>query len=385
MELKKLISPKPSLGQPARVEAMPYYKKMHIFYFSGTGNARKIAHWLSECASQQKVDCQLFDMAKTDPQTIQLLKSNPSASSNATHNIHGPEHNQTLLVFISPIHGFNYPKVTLDFIAHLPKGNNRVVLMAARGGMKMGNKLTPGASGAAFMYSGRVLRGKGYTIMGQIPFNMPANCLILYPAQKPDAVELMLNENKKQVEQHCQKILNGEPDFPAQTEVIKNTLLALPALAYYLTGRFSFAKSFYASSACTNCGICQKICPFQAIILQDNRPFWTLKCQSCMKCINNCPVEPRGAIETAQPLLLFTALVTAVASYAINCGLLKILPHILPSWLTAIILFIVLFSPVQVVLYRLQHKMLKNPSLSSLISKLSPSHYKFWGRYNPKE
>lgn len=346
---------------------MAHYKNMFLFYFSGTGNARQIAAWFAEFAERSGVNCTLIDMATTDPSSVTLqgkrlerknrprqdsleidlaggigitstktlVKSKPQALGMWAEAL--PE---TLIAFISPIHAFNYPKVALDFIRHFPKCNNRavrVVLMAARGGMRIGKLYTPGLTGAAFMFSARVLRQKGYTVMGQIPFDMPANCLALYPAQKPMAIAHLKIKTYKQVKRCCSKILAGEPCFPSYKDIVQDVLLSPVALAYYVGGRFSFAKSFYASGsapgACIHCGLCQKVCPFQAIISKNKRRYWTLKCQSCMRCMNSCPAGARGAIESAHGLLAATALVTALVSGLLSYGLIKILPGLfVPGW-----------------------------------------------------
>ncbi len=95
-------------------------KKATIFYFSGTGNAKRIALWFSEFAFKKEIDCTIFDIAKCDISNIVALIDN------------------SLILIISPTHGFNFPKITLEFIRHFPKGNNRVVLMNTRAGMKIG-------------------------------------------------------------------------------------------------------------------------------------------------------------------------------------------------------------------------------------------------------
>ena len=125
---------------------MNQYKRVVICYFSGTGNAKRIALWLAEFAAKQEIDCQSFNIARLERSSIEDL--DPDA----------------LIVIISPIHGFNFPKITLDFIRHFPKGKNNIVLMNTRAGMKIGSYITPGLTGIAFMLSSFMLRIKGYKI-----------------------------------------------------------------------------------------------------------------------------------------------------------------------------------------------------------------------------
>ena len=80
---------------------MNTYSEILIFYFSGTGNSKQVAKWISEFAAARSIDCKLFDISKTDISQLEPLDSN------------------ALIIIISPVHGFNFPKITLDFISTL--------------------------------------------------------------------------------------------------------------------------------------------------------------------------------------------------------------------------------------------------------------------------
>jgi flavodoxin len=53
---------------------MNKWRIVNIFYFSGTGNAKQIALWCSEMAIEKGIDCQLFNMAETEPESIDYIK-----------------------------------------------------------------------------------------------------------------------------------------------------------------------------------------------------------------------------------------------------------------------------------------------------------------------
>jgi MinD superfamily P-loop ATPase len=48
-------------------------------------------------------------------------------------------------------------------------------------------------------------------------------------------------------------------------------------------------QHFLADENCNNCGICEKVCPVNNIILVEGNPQWHHKCQQCLACINFCP------------------------------------------------------------------------------------------------
>jgi Pyruvate/2-oxoacid:ferredoxin oxidoreductase delta subunit/flavodoxin len=331
--------------------------KIRLFYFSGTGNAKQIALWFSELAAEKNINCQLFDIAKTDVKSIDYV--NP----------------QDLVIFIAPIHGFNYPKIALDFIRRFPKGKNRVVLMCTGGGIKIGRIITPGLAGAAFMLSSLILWKNGYKIVGQIIFDMPTNWISLHPAMREKSVKHVFEKNHTLVKKHFEKIYAGKNDFSALNRVIADAIVMFPSFAYLFLGRFFLSKTLYASHKCNHCNLCVNECPVKAIKTVNGRPFWTYKCESCMKCMNICPVR---AIEAAHGLVALIIFVW-IAGTPILMGLL---PAIFHHWLVAFLFFdIILFYGALFLAYRFRHLLLKNRVIAKIISFTSLTFYRFWGRY----
>ncbi|NOZ45482.1 MAG: hypothetical protein GXO79_01730 [Chlorobi bacterium] len=331
-------------------------KKLIIFYFSGTGNAKQLALWLSETTINKGINCQVFDIAKTNVRLIDKFSLN------------------TLIVIISPIHGFNFPKITLEFIEHFPKGKNSIVLMNTRAGMRIGRWITPGLTGVAFLLSSFLLKRKGYKIKGQIPFDMPSNWISIHPALSKKTVKYLHEKNYNRLKHHAEIILSGKSDFLAYRDLIQDILVSPVSLAYYIVGRYAFAKSFYASVQCNNCGLCIKQCPVNAVIDVKGRPFWTFQCESCMKCMNSCP---KKAIETAHGL--FAILI--ISSLTVTSLLYQHIKNYIQSELINFTLSTIIFIVFLWILYRIQHLLLQNKFVGNIISLLSFTHYKFWGRY----
>jgi ferredoxin len=333
------------------------YKKTYIFYFSGTGNAKQVAKWISEFAAAKNIDCQLYDISKINISQLEQLDSN------------------ALIIIISPVHGFNYPKITLDFIRRFPSGKNKIVLMNTRAGMKIGSFITPGLTGIAFILSSLLLKRKGYKIVGQIPFDMPSNWISIHPALRENAVKFIHQKNYDRVKKHSDKIFVGKKDFLALRDLIQDILIAPVSLGYYLLGRYVFAKSFYASYMCDDCGNCIKQCPVKAISTINDHPYWTFKCESCMKCMNNCP---QRAIETAHGLFLLLYFIVSFLSSIIIIPFLSFgnLDGLIKITLDSILLLILLSG-----FYYLQQLVLKTKFISKLITLTSLTYYKFWGRY----
>ena len=48
---------------------------------------------------------------------------------------------------------------------------------------------------------------------------------------------------------------------------------------------------FIVSESCTGCGLCEEICPRQAIKLENGSPVWIApQCEICLGCLHRCPV-----------------------------------------------------------------------------------------------
>ena len=334
-----------------------------IFYFSGTGNAKQIALWFSWLAAEKSIDCQLFDIAKTDVRSM--------ASSPQMAELRGAD----LIIFISPIHGFNYPPIMLNFIRRFPKGKNRVVLMCTAGGIKIGRVITPGVAGAAFMLSSLILWKKGYKNAGQIIFDMPTNWVSLHPAMSEKSANYVYEKIHAQVKKHFEKLYSGKNDFSALKRIVADAIVAIPSFAYLFWGRFFLSKTLYASNKCDNCNLCVKECPVQAIKIVNGRPYWTYKCESCMKCLNICPVR---AIEAAHGLVALVFCIWIMGS-AIVMGLF---PNLFHHWLVEFLLLdVLLFFGSLFLLYRFRHYLLNNKIIAKIIPFTSLTYYKFWGRY----
>ncbi len=222
-------------------------KHICICYFSGTGNSKRVANWIAETAAANNFSAALYDISKNDSSDI------------------FPCRQDELIFLISPVHGFNYPKIMLDFIREIPPGRNHLVLMNTRAGMKLGKFITPGLSGITFMLASVLLKNKVYKIQGQIPLDMPSNWISVHPASRRKAVEYIIDKINTRVVKHTEKLLSGEKDFIALRDIIQDILIASVALGYYFIGRFVFAKSFYATYLCDECGVCLKNCPLKAI------------------------------------------------------------------------------------------------------------------------
>lgn len=338
---------------------MSGYSKLVVYYFSGTGNSENVAYWLADIAREKGMETSLNNIAKIDRLAIPT-----------------PELN-TLVAFVSPIHGFNYPPVMLNFILRFPKGHSNILLLNTRAGMLIGKWNVPGLTGIAFYFAALALKLKGYSIRSMFPVDLPSTWISVHPGLNDRTVKFLHERNREKVYRFARKVLSGGSDFRAVREIIQDLLISPISLGYYFIGRFFFAKTYYASADCDNCGLCIKSCPVKAIKTIDNRPFWTFNCESCMHCMSYCP---KRAIETAHgSIVLITVLSSLVFSGLFYNYFGKLFFDIEHTFL-GFVLNSALFLGVLAVWYRLLHYAMRFKFVERLVVYTSLTKYKFWGR-----
>lgn len=337
---------------------MSQLSKLIVYYFSGTGNSANVAQWMAQIADEKGLTSELFNIAHSDRLHIPLP----------------PE--DALIAFCSPVHGFNYPPVMQAYIRRFPKGNNPVLLLNTRAGMLIGKWITPGVSGITFYFSALILWIKGYRINAMFPVDLPSNWISVHPGLNHRTVKYLHERNKERVAKFATKTIEGGKDFRSLREIIQDVLISPISLGYFFAGRFFIAKTYYASSACNNCGLCIKQCPVKAIKMVDNRPFWTFNCESCMHCMSFCPYK---AIETAHGAIIgFMIFFSMVVWSAIVFSFGKML-H-LDNAIVNMIVQSALMLGLLAIWYRVLHFLLRYKWFNKLMTFTSLTFYKFWGR-----
>ena len=332
-------------------------KKIIIFYFSGTGNSKNVTKWIKELSDVNNVSCEIYDISQTNTENF------PKISKEDT------------VIFISPIHGFNYPPIMVNFLFRFPNGNNNVYLMNTRAGMLIKKFITPGLSGIAFYLATLILSFKGYKIKGYMPVNLPSNWISVHPGLNDSTIDFLHSENKKRLFPFFNKIKDDLCYLKYLREIFLDIFVAPIAIPYYLVGRFMLSKTYFASANCNNCMACINNCPVNAIKLVNNRPFWTYKCESCMKCVGNCPHKAINVNHGYTILInvLFGIIITPVLIFLSSINL-----PFKGIWfsITRPLLFIGFsFSA-----YRIMHYLLPISFFEKIITYTSLTKYKFWGK-----
>jgi ferredoxin len=288
------------------------YANMAIYFMSGTGNTFRTCAWMAEHAEARGISAECIPIPDSDPK--EEVEDNP-------------DH---IIGIAMPTHGFTLPWMVIKFLLKLPRVKSTgAFVLATRAAMKIGKVVTPGLSGTATFIAAFIMRLKGYRIRGIASIDMPSNWMSLHWGFSKESAEYVKEKRRPQAMAFVDKIVSGKRSILTVDNSITLVLgLALlpVSLGYLLIGRFFLAKLFFANNSCNGCGVCAANCPAGAIKMiwqKKPRPYWTYKCESCMRCMGYCQFQ---AIEASHSLgaIIFYITNIPIFTYLIETLSLKI-------------------------------------------------------------
>jgi len=341
------------------------YKRLVMYYFTGTGNALTVGRWLAKQARSRGIPFEL----------IPIDRFNKPVAAPAGKDI--------LLGLLYPTHGFSLPWYMLKFMLAFPRERRHLFCLNTFGGTKIGRVHLPGLSGIALILPALLFFLKGFRIRGLVSINLPSNWISLHPGLTSSAVASLAEHCRKKAYRFAEALLQGRRSYRGLISLPFDLAVSPIALGYMLVGRFWLAKMYLANSECNGCGICHKQCPVNAIVMKRNRPFWTFRCESCMRCINICPVK---AIQVSHVFtavsafclygLLFPLILSLALHYNENLASLLVSESqfisILRAWFLTGIMFLA---------YRMVHGLSRFRPINFLFAGLSLTRLRFWRRY----
>lgn len=227
-----------------------------IIYFTGTGNSRYVAEALADRLDDETVSAN------------ELIK----AGQKGTFTSSKP------YVFVFPVYVSNIAKPFADFLRNSDfSGNNKAYFIAT----------AAAAAGTSANEGMNICKVKGLQYCGTELVRMPQNYIIYFKMTEPEECDRRIAEALKKTEDFAH-IIKSENNFSLKKEsAFSHGLTRWVEKLYY--GFFTTTKQFYAKDDCINCGICEKRCPINNIIMKDGKPVWKDKCYHCVSCINSCP------------------------------------------------------------------------------------------------
>ena len=225
-----------------------------IFYFSATGNSKYAA---------EKLAIRTDDCAVSIPDAIKN-----GIPENGKKDVTG---------FVFPVYFWGLPEIIKRF-SKMPEIRNAL-------GNYVYCVITCGANTgtADKMLAKRLGRNIDYSYS----LRMPDNYVMLYDPCTAEKAKKFLRHSDKELDSVCDDVAKQIKGRKGNVQGAAKSLV-VP----YLYDFFRTTKKFFADEKCTSCGLCESICPDNAIIIKDGKPEWVKnKCQHCTACINRCPAK----------------------------------------------------------------------------------------------
>jgi Pyruvate/2-oxoacid:ferredoxin oxidoreductase delta subunit len=231
--------------------------KTTIYFYTGTGNSLWTARKLSD--------------ALGDTQQISIKLTGTDIIHTASENIG--------LIF--PVHIWGLPAPVIDFVKRLQNDPSKYYFAIA---------VNAGQVAATLIQLKKLMQTRGLNLSSGLSIDLPSNYIPWGGAITPAKQQNKFNDAIEKINRIAATIKSKEIKLPEKGPGWQNIFLSL----FY---RQSFPhvhkmdKSFCADEKCTNCAICEKICPAQNILIDNGKPIWQHHCEQCFACLQWCPEE----------------------------------------------------------------------------------------------
>ncbi|MGM0442672.1 MAG: EFR1 family ferrodoxin [Fibrobacterota bacterium] len=229
-----------------------------LYYFSGTGNtlhlAQRIAQNLGECELVPIPKALQQDRIYEDAERVGVL---------------------------FPVYCFGYPLIVGRFLERLQLSEKTWFFGASTYGGLLADAME--------LFRKKSAR-EGLKAEAGFALHMPGNAIFLYDRVSQEKQKTMTENLERRLPKIVETIEQKQAAPMEQVSFPFNKLLSLlypPFIKKIPEG----AHSFYATEACTACGICENICPVHNISRPEGHPVWGAQCEQCMACIQWCPAN----------------------------------------------------------------------------------------------
>lgn len=283
-----------------------------------------------------------------------------------------------LLGVLTPTHGFTATWAALVHAATAPGVSGAdVFTVVTRAGWFIGSVRLPGLEGTAAWLLALVLVQRGGRLVGVRAIDMPSNWTSLHWGLSDEHIAAILRVANVRASAFAERILDGRSQLTGWLSLAAGLLLAPVSLLYLALARPLLGKLFFADERCTSCALCAKHCPFDAVRMTGaipRRPYWTVDCESCMRCMNICPeraIQANWLAAAAQTLVLLVVF-EAVAGAAVMPGGLAAQ---IAAFVAACVVILALTGPA----YRIAWLLGRRPAVAWLLGHTTPT--RFFRRY----
>ena len=237
-----------------------------IYYFSGTGNSYSVASNIAK---------------ELDASLLPVIPYKEDESISSTADVVG-------IVF--PIYDFKAPQIVNDFLHKLKTPDSTYFFGVCTYGVAPLN---------AMKKLEKVLDSEGRELSAGFTIKLPHSGLGFkrIPAEERERMLRSAEEKCETIAEYVRVRRKGENE----TSNFNDKIFLLGPLLKMLPRLFPMLKQalfhgwdslgFYSDEDCNSCGVCEKVCPMNNIVIKDGKPSWGDNCMSCFACLHWCPEE----------------------------------------------------------------------------------------------
>ena len=234
--------------------------------FSPTGGTKQVADTITNVWGMAVNEIDLTN-AETDFATLSLSK-------------------EDIAIIAVPSFGGRVPSIATQRISKIRGNQARCVIVCVYGNRAYEDTL---------IELNDIAAKSGFKVIAAIAAIAEHSIMHQYAAGRPDA------KDQQELQDYAKKILEKINSSVAETSTPQ-----IPGNSpYKKAGGAGLVPK--ANSNCTNCGLCAKNCPAQAISKENFKVTDNKKCISCMRCVAKCPQSARkvnGAMVSAAALAM---------------------------------------------------------------------------------
>ena len=235
--------------------------KNTIFYFTGTGNSLQIAKTIAANLEDCKV--------------LSISKSNKSISTLQLDGNVG---------FVFPVYYYGLPQIVREFLSNIDLSNTAYTYIIAAYGKTGGN-------GGCLSQTQKLFAPKGIQLNAAFYVKSVDNFILWswdIPAkEKHAAIHAAAKKNVSKIT----RIIRNKQNYYDRS-IMEHIGPVLFGYNHFIENVTTNDTSFFATSDCVACGLCEQVCPTQNLVLKENKPTWNSeKCQRCLACFHLCPKE----------------------------------------------------------------------------------------------